>query len=75
MEAPKDSPFGKELAQLDEVAEEFGHAVRDAEASQDNVIMGVHGLAHFSARDYMAEIQDLLNDVYYSQPTTNVDWI
>ncbi|GAB7347405.1 hypothetical protein MBLNU459_g4331t1 [Dothideomycetes sp. NU459] len=57
-------PFGKELEQLNEVAEEFGSVVRDAEADADRAFMDIHGLGQFSAVDYMTEISDLLNTVF-----------
>jgi len=64
VEAPKDNPFGNELAQLDAVAEEFGQVVRSAEADADVVYMESHGLAHFSASDYMFEIQSLIHEMF-----------
>ena len=66
VEAPKESPnpFGKELEQLDRVAEEFGQVVRTAEADADAVYMESHGLAHFAASDYMSEIQGLIHDMF-----------
>jgi len=61
VEAPKDTnPFGRELAQLDEVAEEFGQVVRSAERDADAVYMEAHGLGRFTAGDYAKEIQDVL---------------
>ena len=66
VEAPRENPFGNELAQLDEVAEEFGHVVRDAEADADVVYMQTRGLAYCSASDYMNEIQDLVSDYVYA---------
>ena len=64
VEAPKDNPFGNELAQLDAVAEEFGQVVRSAEADADTVYMESHGLACFSASDYMFEIQSLIHEMF-----------
>ncbi|KAK5116270.1 hypothetical protein LTR85_009242 [Meristemomyces frigidus] len=64
VEAPKESPFGNELAQLDAVAEEFGHVVRDAETDADMVCMQSRGLAHFAASDYLSEIQSLIYDTF-----------
>ncbi|KAF2253323.1 hypothetical protein BU26DRAFT_220847 [Trematosphaeria pertusa] len=52
-------PFGKELEQLNEVAEEFGGAVRDAEMEADLAIIRERCLAMFCAADYLAEIQPL----------------
>lgn len=72
VEAPTD-PFGCELAQLDEVAEEFGQVVRDAESDADLTAMESHGLAHFAASDYMSEIQSLIYDTFADRPSH--DWI
>ncbi|KAF2682494.1 hypothetical protein K458DRAFT_405748 [Lentithecium fluviatile CBS 122367] len=52
-------PFGKELEQLSEVAEEFGGVVRDAEMEADLAIIREKNLATFCAADYLAEIQPL----------------
>lgn len=68
VEAPKESPFGRELAQLDEVAEEFGHVVRDAEAEADMACMQSRDLAHFAASDYLSEIQSLIYDTFEEEP-------
>lgn len=54
-------PFGKELEQLSEVAEEFGGAVRDAEMEADLAVIRERNLATFCAADYLAEIQPLFN--------------
>lgn len=72
VEAPKENPFGSELAQLDEVQEELSHAVRDAERDADAAYMDAHGLAHFEASDYLTEIHSLLYDVYLAEETV---WI
>ncbi|KAE9961507.1 hypothetical protein BLS_001893 [Venturia inaequalis] len=53
-------PFGKELMQLDEIAEEFGGAVRDVEREGDIRTMRQKGLQRFRAEDYMLEIEKLL---------------
>ncbi|EME44058.1 hypothetical protein DOTSEDRAFT_71757 [Dothistroma septosporum NZE10] len=67
VEAPKENPFTGELAQLDEVAEEFSHAVRDAEADADATYMTTHDLAHFGASDYLAEIHSLIYDTFLAE--------
>lgn len=54
-------PFGKELEQLNEVAEEFGGAVRDAEMEADLAILRERNLASFCAADYLAEIEPLFS--------------
>lgn len=55
-------PFGKELEQLCEVAEEFGGVVRDAEMEADIVAIRDQGLATFCAADYLQEISSLVSD-------------
>lgn len=70
-------PFGKELEQLNEVAEEFNSVVRDAEADADRVFMQAHGLASFSSYDYRFEISDLLSVAFEeeSTPFEQAGWI
>ncbi|KAH0254836.1 hypothetical protein KCU91_g17785, partial [Aureobasidium melanogenum] len=70
-------PFGKELEQLSEVAEEFGTTVRDVEADADRVFMDAHGLDHFTADDYMMEIADMLNVIFEEEttPYEEAGWI
>lgn len=68
VESPKENPFGKELAQLDAVAEEMSHAVRDAEAEEDKYTMQAHDLALFGADDYMSEIDGLVHDYLLDEP-------
>lgn len=55
----EDHPFGKELEQLNEVVEEFGGVVRDAEMEEDLTVMRRRDLANFCASEYLAEIQPL----------------
>ena len=54
-------PFGKELEQLEEVAEEFTGAIHDVERANDLRVMRQRGLARFCAAEYMAEIESLLS--------------
>lgn len=72
VEAPTETPFGSELAQLDEVAEELGQVVRDVEADEDACFMQAHGLASFAASEYMLEIQDL---IYSTFTADNAAWL
>ncbi|RMX81779.1 hypothetical protein D0869_06555 [Hortaea werneckii] len=69
VEAPKEGPFGRELAQLDEVAEEFGHVVRDAETEADLASMKKHDLAYYAASDYLSEIQSMIYSTFEGEPT------
>lgn len=64
VEPSQENPFGNELAQLDEVAEEISHAVRDAAADEDMHTMEVQGLAQFSASDYLSEIESLIYETF-----------
>ncbi|KAK8205531.1 hypothetical protein M8818_004900 [Zalaria obscura] len=77
IDAPNTHPFGRELEQLNEVAEEFGSAVRDAEADADRVFMEAHGLEQYGATDYMTEIQDLLSSILEEECSgvQYADWI
>ncbi|KAG8627528.1 hypothetical protein KVT40_005011 [Elsinoe batatas] len=61
---PLSHPFGNELAQLNEAAEEFGYAVRNAEADADSQIMRSKGLVRYCANDYMDEISSLYSNAF-----------
>ncbi|CAO2656900.1 Nn.00g057030.m01.CDS01 [Neocucurbitaria sp. VM-36] len=54
-------PFGRELEQLNEIVEEFGGVVRDAETEADLLAIRSKNLATFCAADYLAEIQPLFS--------------
>jgi len=69
-------PFGKELEQLSEVAEEFHEAVRDVEENEDTLVMRKKGLVKLCAADYALELEDLyaiLFDTRYLAP--QMAWI
>ena len=69
-------PFGKELEQLNEVAEEFGGVVRDAELEADMVAIREHGLATFCAADYLQEISSLVSNHFgYPRMSGPMAWI
>lgn len=61
-------PFGAELAQVDEMAEEMGFAVRDAEAE----FMESRGLQRYNASDYE---QEIFGNVFEDKLPENVEWI
>lgn len=63
-------PFGAELAQVEEMAEEIG-AMRDPEADE----MERKGLLRFGASDYEAEIYGLLGNVYEDRLPVGGGWI
>ncbi|KAF2467572.1 uncharacterized protein BDR25DRAFT_63862 [Lindgomyces ingoldianus] len=69
-------PFGKELEQLNEVAEEFGGVVRDAEMDADMTAIREKGLATFCAADYLAEIKPLFSGRFGNPYTPSpIAWI
>ncbi|KAF2835488.1 hypothetical protein M501DRAFT_435586 [Patellaria atrata CBS 101060] len=71
-------PFGKELEQLNEVAEEFGNVAKDADAAQideDNHFMQQHGLVKFCASDYLMEIQPLYSNIFGDISLPSPQWI
>ncbi|KAI9802189.1 MAG: hypothetical protein M1825_002909 [Sarcosagium campestre] len=55
-------PFGRELEQVDELAEEYGVASRMMD--EEERIMGQKGLLKFGVQDYMSEIEDLFSGVF-----------
>ncbi|KAL5121297.1 hypothetical protein ACEQ8H_000765 [Pleosporales sp. CAS-2024a] len=69
-------PFGPELEQLNEIAEEFGGVIRDAEAEADVSVMRLRNLAVFCAADYLSEIQPLFNSRFgLPQAAPAMAWI
>ncbi|KAF2132928.1 hypothetical protein P153DRAFT_283324 [Dothidotthia symphoricarpi CBS 119687] len=64
----EDHPFGRELEQLNEVVEEFGGVVRDAEMEEDLTAMRRRDLANFCASEYLAEIQPLCSVRFGAAP-------
>lgn len=55
-------PFGRELEQVDEVAEEFG--VRNSLIEEEERLLREQGLNKFGAQDYIAEIEGLFGGVF-----------
>lgn len=69
-------PFGRELQQLNEIAEEFGGVVRDAETEADLKVMHSMNLAAFCAADYLAEIRPLFSSRFgIPQQAPPMAWI
>lgn len=64
---PEAHPFGAELEQLNEVAEEFTSVTRDAEADEDRAVMQRLALGRFRATDYLSEIQPLFAGLWESR--------
>lgn len=59
-------PFGKELRQLNEIAEEFSGVARDSETEADLNVMRSKNLAKFCAADYLAEIEPFFSNRFGS---------
>ncbi|KAK0661000.1 hypothetical protein DIS24_g2795 [Lasiodiplodia hormozganensis] len=73
-------PFGRELEQLNEVAEELGGVIRDVEMDEDTRYMVERGLQKFCASDYLAEIAPFMAATYSKRPlaptpTLSTTWI
>lgn len=69
-------PFGRELEQLNEIVEEFGGVIRDAEAEADLAVMRSKNLANFCAADYLSEIQPLFSRRFgMSRQAAPMAWI
>jgi len=68
-------PFGAELAQVMEVAEEFG--VKDVCIwDEEEQFLFNQGLGQFSAEDYINEIQSLFGKAFYDGPISNLQtWL
>jgi hypothetical protein len=69
-------PFGRELEQLNEIVEEFGGSIRDAEADADLGVMRSRNLARFCAADYLSEIRPLFERRFHMpQQAAPMAWI
>lgn len=60
--ADPDHPFGRELAQVNEVAEEFGLVSASLDAEERELL--TRGLKKFSVQDYLDEIQGFYGGVF-----------
>ncbi|KAF4990037.1 hypothetical protein FGRMN_8738 [Fusarium graminum] len=77
--APKDShPFGQELAQVTELAEEYSVRPMSKVDEEDSRYIRSRGLKKFTAEDYLSDIQTLVlgffPEVSHAQPITQ-QWI
>ncbi|KAF4973893.1 hypothetical protein FZEAL_9150 [Fusarium zealandicum] len=75
----KDShPFGQELAQVTELAEEYGAKSNNKDDDEDSEYFKSQGLVRFTAEDYLSDVQSLLSsffpEVSHAKPTTAL-WI
>jgi hypothetical protein len=61
-------PFGHELAQVTEIAEEYGVKERLQVIDEEEQELIAKGLHKFSAEDYLSEVQNLINSFFYDAP-------
>jgi hypothetical protein len=75
--APQSHPFGNELAQVSELAEEYGGQVRMDHIDEEEQDLLRRGLYKFRAEDYMSEIQGLFVAAFgdVKKPVMGVMWI
>jgi len=67
-------PFSKELAQVNELAEEFG-GVREI-VDEEELLLREKGLLKFGAQDYLSEIEGLFGGVFEDKLLPNsLGWI
>jgi hypothetical protein len=66
-------PFGQELAQVTEIAEEYGVKEKLQVIDEEEIELKSKGLCKFSAEDYVSELQGLFssffNDNVHTRPT------
>ena len=65
------NPFGQELAQVTELAEEYGAKSNSKMDEEDNGYMKSHGLVKFTADDYLSEISGIFTN-FFNDATTHV---
>jgi len=77
IDAVDQHPFGNELAQVSELAEEYGISEEKlAVVDEEEQELVSRGLFKYSAADYMGEIQGLfLSTFAESRPTMSSMWI
>jgi hypothetical protein len=68
-------PFGQELAQVSELAEEFGVKEKMEIIDEEEQELLSRGLCKFGAQDYMDEIQGLFSYAFDENPVPTQMWI
>lgn len=68
-------PFGKELEQVNEVAEEFGGSTRGMN-EEENILLR-KGLKKFTVNDYLAEVDNVYGSIFEDQlgPISAGSWL
>ncbi|KAF9876444.1 hypothetical protein CkaCkLH20_05852 [Colletotrichum karsti] len=62
-------PFGRELAQVTEIAEEFG--IKDRVMDEEERTLKAQGLRKFAAEDYLAEVQSIFTSFFPEKPASS----
>jgi len=77
VEAMENHPFGHELAQVSELAEEYGIPVQEMEViDPEEQDLLSRGLFKFRAEDYMSEIHGLFQNAFgETKPSMGLMWI
>jgi hypothetical protein len=69
-------PFGPELAQVTEIAEEYGIKEQLNEVAAEEQELAAKGLSKFSANDYLNEIHGLFTNFFLdTKPMATAMWI
>jgi hypothetical protein len=72
---PEPHPFGNELAQVTELAEEYGVTGGMQVIDEEEQELMSRGLFKFDADDYMREIQSFFADVFGDSNSMRTVWI
>ena len=68
-------PFGQELAQVTELAEEYGFKERLDVVGEEEQELASLGLFKFSAEDYLSEIRDIFTCFFVEPRPAAAMWI
>lgn len=66
--ADPNHPFGRELAQVNEIAEEFGATARLLDEEEQEIM--TKGLYKFNVEEYLDEIAELYGGIFEDQLTS-----
>jgi len=73
---PEEHPFGSELAQVNELTEEYIQGgVQTGTIDEEEHFLLSRGLFKFDAQDYMNEIQGLFSSTFEPAPAMQTMWI
>jgi len=72
---PEPHPFGNELAQVTELAEEYGMQGHMQVIDEEEQELLSRGLFKFGAEDYMNEIEELFTSAFGNPSAVRTMWI